>query len=176
NRLARKADLYKSRTQQLDLIIVVDRLLTGFDAPCLSTLFIDRAPMRAHDLIQAFSRTNRLFDKSKKYGQIVTYQTPKYFEEKVKEALFLYSNGGENVVLAPTWEEAKENFLEAIRDLREVASLPEEIDFNNLGYLKKFAKAYQNFDRTFSSVQVYSDYDESQLGKVFPILYEEIED
>src|SRR5699024_4594443 len=52
NRLARKADLYKSRTQQLDLIIVVDRLLTGFDAPCLSTLFIDRAPMKAHDLIQ----------------------------------------------------------------------------------------------------------------------------
>lgn len=176
DRLARKSEKYASRTEQLDLVIVVDRLLTGFDAPCLSTLFIDRAPMRAHDLIQAFSRTNRLFDKSKKYGQIVTYQTPKYFEEKVKEALFLYSNGGENVVLAPTWEEAKENFLEAIRDLREVASLPEEIDFNNLGYLKKFAKAYQDFDRTFSSVQVYSDYDESQLGKVFPILYEEIED
>ena len=176
NRLARKADLYKSRTQQLDLIIVVDRLLTGFDAPCLSTLFIDRAPMKAHDLIQAFSRTNRLFDKPKKYGQIVTFQTPKLFEEKVKEALFLYSNGGENYVLAPTWEEAKENFIEAIKNLRDIAPYPEMIDFNDLTYLKKFAKAYQGFDKTFSAVQVYSDFEESQLGSVFPIYYDEIEE
>src|SRR5699024_326410 len=176
NRLARKADLYKSRTQQLDLIIVVDRLLTGFDAPCLSTLFIDRAPMKAHDLIQAFSRTNRLFDKPKKYGQIVTFQTPKLFEEKVKEALFLYSNGGENYVLATTWEEAKENFIEAIKNLRDIAPYPEMIDFNDLTYLKKFAKAYQGFDKTFSAVQVYSDFEESQLGSVFPIYYDEIEE
>jgi type I restriction enzyme R subunit len=176
DRLARKSERYTSRSEQLDLVIVVDRLLTGFDAPCLSTLFIDRAPMKAHDLIQAFSRTNRLFNKPKKYGQIVTYQTPKFFEEKVKEALFLYSNGGENDVLAPEWEEAKENFLQAIQALREIAADPEEVDFNNLPYLKKFAKAYQNFDRTFSAVQVYGDYSESQLGNLFPIHYDEIEE
>lgn len=93
DRLARKKEKYLARSEQLDLVIVVDRLLTGFDAPCLSTLFIDRAPMQLHELIQAFSRTNRLFDKSKKYGQIVTFQTPKIFEQKVKEALILYSNG-----------------------------------------------------------------------------------
>ena len=68
DRLARKKDKYLNRSEQLDLVIVVDRLLTGFDAPCLSTLFIDRKPMQEHDLIQAFSRTNRLFDSSKKYG------------------------------------------------------------------------------------------------------------
>lgn len=66
NRLARKKDKYSARSEQLDLVIVVDRLLTGFDAPCLSTLFIDRPPMQLQDLIQAFSRTNRLFDKEKK--------------------------------------------------------------------------------------------------------------
>lgn len=175
-RLARKSDKYASRSAQLDLVIVVDRLLTGFDAPCLSTLFIDRSPMKAHDLLQAFSRTNRLFDKPKKYGQIVIYQTPTYFEKEVKEALFLYSNGGENDVLAPTWAEAKENFFEAIRALREVAPHPDAVDFNNLSYLKKFAKAYQDFDRTFSAVQVYSDFDEGQLGNAFPIHYDEIED
>ena len=59
NRLARKDSRYKSRNEQLDLVIVVDRLLTGFDAPCLSTIYIDRQPMGPHDLIQAFSRTNR---------------------------------------------------------------------------------------------------------------------
>lgn len=79
-RLARKDAKYESRSEQLDLVIVVDRLLTGFDAPCLSTIFIDRQPMGAHDLIQAFSRTNRIFDKNKAYGQIVTFQAPKLFK------------------------------------------------------------------------------------------------
>lgn len=64
-RLARKDAKFKSRNEQLDLVIVVDRLLTGFDAPCMSTIFIDRQPMGPHDLIQAFSRTNRIFDKIK---------------------------------------------------------------------------------------------------------------
>ena len=56
NRLARKQDKYLYRNEQLDLVIVVNRLLTGFDAPCLSTLFIDRKPMQPQDLIQAFSQ------------------------------------------------------------------------------------------------------------------------
>ena len=69
NRLARKLDKYIPRKEQLDLVIVVDRLLTGFDAPCLSTLFIDRKPMRPQDLIQAFSRTNRMVISSPSKGQ-----------------------------------------------------------------------------------------------------------
>lgn len=175
-RLARKNDVYRSRSQQLDLIIVVDRLLTGFDAPSISTLFIDRAPMKPHDLIQAFSRTNRLFDETKKYGQIVTYQTPKLFEEKVKEALVLYSNGGENDILAPIWDVAKCAFLEAISKLKEIAPTAETIDLIDNPLLRKFAKAYQVLDKTFASVQVYSEFDESQIGSIFPIQYEEIEE
>ena len=81
NRLARKLDKYIPRNEQLDLVIVVDRLLTGFDAPCLSTLFIDRKPMRPQDLIQAFSRTNRIFDSKKRYGHIITFQRPEAFKE-----------------------------------------------------------------------------------------------
>lgn len=176
DRLARKKEKYLARTEQLDIVIVVDRLLTGFDAPCLSTLFIDRQPMRPHDLIQAFSRTNRLFDKPKKYGQIVTFQTPATFEQRVKEALILYSNGGENDVLAPTWDEAQNAFIEAIRELREVVANPEEISMENIPLLKKFAKAYQKLDRSYSAVQVYSDYDEAMLGTEFPIIFEEIEE
>ena len=75
NRLARKKERFAFREEQLDLVIVVDRLLTGFDAPCLSTLFMDRQPMKPQHIIQAFSRTNRLFDEGKKFGQIVTFQT-----------------------------------------------------------------------------------------------------
>ena len=62
DRLARKKERFAFREEQLDLVIVVDRLLTGFDAPCLSTLFMDRQPMKPQHIIQAFSRTNRLFD------------------------------------------------------------------------------------------------------------------
>lgn len=100
-RLARKDPKYKSRNEQLDLVIVVDRLLTGFDAPCMSTIFIDRQPMGPHDLIQAFSRTNRILDKNKAYGQIVTFQAPKLFKECVDNAVKLYSAGStESALLA----------------------------------------------------------------------------
>lgn len=178
DRLARKKEKFLPRSEQLDIIIVVDRLLTGFDAPCLSTLFIDRPPMKPHDLIQAFSRTNRLFDKAKKYGQIVTFQTPATFEEKVKQALFLYSNGGENEVVAPTWEEAHEAFLTAIKELREIAPTPEGIDIESLkpAQLKKFAKAYQALDKAFANIQVYTEYSDAQLGSDYPIQLDEIEE
>ena len=178
NRLARKKEAYLARSEQIDLVIVVDRLLTGFDAPCLSTLFIDRPPMQPHELIQAFSRTNRLFDRNKKYGQIVTFQTPKTFEQKVKEALVLYSNGGENYVLAPSWEEAKTSFLEALNNLREAAQQPSaiQVDHLNIAELKKFVKAYQKFDRTYAALQVYTDFDSEQIGLEFPIQLREIEE
>ena len=67
-RLARKESRYRRREEQLDLVIVVDRLLTGFDAPCLSTIFLDRPPMKPQHLIQAFSRTNRIFNVNSKIG------------------------------------------------------------------------------------------------------------
>lgn len=178
DRLARKKEQFLPRSEQLDIIIVVDRLLTGFDAPCLSTLFIDRPAMKPQDLIQAFSRTNRLFNKAKKYGQIVTFQTPKIFEEKVKQALVLYSNGGENEVTAPTWEEAHQAFLTAIEELREIAPVPESIDIDGMEkpQLKKFAKAYQALDRTFANIQVYTKYGDEQLGTTYPIRLDEIEE
>ncbi|MTW88168.1 hypothetical protein F3157_21485 [Virgibacillus dakarensis] len=106
---------------------------------------------------------------------IVTFQTPKTFEEKVKKALVLYSNGGENDVLAPEWEETKQAFLKAIQELREVAASPEKVAFHHIPFLKKFAKAYQALDRAFSAVQVYSEFDESQLGSIFSIQFKEIE-
>lgn len=176
DRLARKKEKFLPRSEQLDLVIVVDRLLTGFDAPCLSTLFIDRPPMKPHDLIQAFSRTNRLFDKYKKYGQIVTFQMPQTFEDSVKKALLLYSNGGENDVLAPSWEEAASAFKEAINKLKELTETPGQVDELSLTLKKKFAKAFQKLDRTFTSVQVYSEYEEAMLGIDFPISFKEIED
>lgn len=160
NRLARKKDKFLFRDEQLDLVIVVNRLLTGFDAPCLSTLFIDRKPMQPQDLIQAFSRTNRIFDSGKKYGQIITFQRPHSFKEAVDNALRLYSNGGENFVLAPEWPEEKANFDQSLGQLRSQITEQDEngidLDSASIQQLKKFAKAYQEFDKYFASIQVYS--------------------
>lgn len=178
DRLARKRDRYKIRSEQLDLIIVVNRLLTGFDAPCLSTLFIDRKPMKPHDLIQAFSRTNRLFDKSKSHGQIVTFQTPEKFREAVDNALTLYSNGGKNHVLAPSWEEEKANFDEALKNLKNVAPTSDDtpnIESASTEELRRFAKAFQEFDKYFTSIQVYNDFDEENIMQEARLTKKEIE-
>ncbi len=166
-RLARKREKYTFRDQQLDLVIVVDRLLTGFDAPCLSTLFIDRKPMSPQNLLQAFSRTNRLFDKGKNYGQIVTFRTPDHFKECVDNALRLYSNGGENEVLAPTWEEEREKFKQKAKEFKSIVLNPTgeliEVEHAPDAALKRYAKIFQEFDKRFSSVQVYSEYDEDKV-------------
>ena len=167
NRLARKQDKYLYRNEQLDLVIVVDRLLTGFDAPCLSTLFIDRKPMRPQDLIQAFSRTNRIFDDKKRFGHIITFQRPQAFKEAVDNALKLYSNGGENEVLAPSWEEEKRNFLKAWAEFKgQVTDLEEEgfaLEQAPTAQLRKVAKAYQVFDKYQASIRVYSEYDKEEI-------------
>jgi type I site-specific deoxyribonuclease, HsdR family len=176
DRLARKQDKYSVRREQLDIVIVVDRLLTGFDAPCLSALFIDRPPMKQHDLIQAFSRTNRLFNKKKHYGQIITFQKLETYKLKVKDALLLYSNGGETVVLAPTWEESKEVFIEAIEELRALAITPNVIDTLNLEQKKKVAKAFQKFDKCFAAIQTYSEFDTSNLCELYELSDAEIEE
>ena len=96
-------------------MIVVDRLLTGFDAPCLSTIFIDRPPMGPHDLIQAFSRTNRIYDKNKVYGQIVTFQAPKLFKESVDNAVRLYSAGSTQTALLADWKEVESAFRKSLK-------------------------------------------------------------
>lgn len=175
-RLARKKEKYLARREQLDLVIVVDRLLTGFDAPSLSTLFIDRKPRKPHELIQAFSRTNRLFDSGKKYGQIVTFQTPKTFEAKVKNALVLYSNGGEDEVLAPTWEKARQAFIEAIEELKEITLVPTDVDSLNTAELKKFVKAFQKLDKNYTAIQVYTDFSPEMMGQDFDIVRSEMEE
>ena len=169
NRLARKQDKYLYRNEQLDLVIVVNRLLTGFDAPCLSTLFIDRKPMQPQDLIQAFSRTNRIFDSSKTYGHIITFQKPLAFKEAVDNALKLYSNGGENDVLAPSWEEEKRNFLRSCSDFQNLIANESlegfPLEQMSTPQLRKIAKAYQAFDKYLASIRVYKEYDEAEIYK-----------
>ena len=150
DRLARKKSKYRDRSQQLDLVIVVDRLLTGFDAPCLSTIFLDRPPMKPQHLIQAFSRTNRIFNKVKRYGQIVTLQTPELYAAK-----------------------------RAVEALKTVAATEEQVDdlqmHGSLEELQAFVKAYQAVDRLIGEAQVYDEFHEEILKTTFDMSREEFE-
>ena len=162
-RLARKDPKYKRRSEQLDLVIVVDRLLTGFDAPCLSTIFIDRQPMGPHDLIQAFSRTNRILDKNKAYGQIVTFQAPHAFKESVDNAVRLYSAGSTEDVSVSEWEEVEPAFQKALAALRIVAQTPEDVPGLSDKEKFVFVKMFQNFDKLFAQLKSFSRYEDSML-------------
>ena len=174
-RLARKDPKFKRRHEQLDLVIVVDRLLTGFDAPCMSTMFIDRQPMGPHDLIQAFSRTNRIFDKNKTYGQIVTFQAPKLFKESVDNAVKLYSAGGTNDSILAEWDEVEKAFRTTLKALRIAAGAPTAIPGMSLAEKKVFAKIFQTFDRLFAQLKSFSNYSDKLLEE-YDITEEEYED
>lgn len=175
DRLARKKSKYKSRDEQLDLVIVVNRLLTGFDAPCLSTVFMDRQPMHPHDIIQAFSRTNRLFDKPKTAGQIVTFQSPHKFKKAVDEALILYSAGGQASVLAPDWDTVLAEFRKSLAYVRVTAETPDAIAALSKEGQLRFAKAFQEFDKIFANLKAFTGYADNPAN-FYGITQEEYEE
>lgn len=175
DRLSRKKSKYKSRDEQLDLVIVVNRLLTGFDAPCLSTVFIDRQPMHPHDIVQTFSRTNRLFDQLKQAGQIVTFQSPHKFKKAVDDALILYSAGGEASVLAPDWDTVNEEFRKALAYLRLTAATPDVIPALSKEGELRFAKAFQEFDKIYANLKAFTKYAENS-PEFYGITQEEYDD
>lgn len=174
-RLARKKKKYLDRHQQLDLVIVVDRLLTGFDAPCLSTLFVDRQPMKPQNLIQAFSRTNRLFDSNKQYGQIVTFQNPDGFKTAINDALELYSLGGEGTPLAEDWDTAKESFIKSVHAIHALAETPKDVKMLSKKQKKAFIHLFRNLDHDFAHIKAFTGYDESLLAE-YQFSEEEYED
>jgi type I restriction enzyme R subunit len=146
-----------SRNQKnIDLVIVADQLLTGYDSKRLNTLYVDRT-LELQGLIQAYSRTNRVFGSTKEFGTIINFQYPKITEEMVNKALKLYGSGGKSsraivdtyltaveklnikisemtvTLLDPTkWaeikddEEKKEAFILAFKDAAEQINLVEQ--------------------------------------------------
>ena len=81
--------------KNIDLVIVADQLLTGYDSKRLNTLYVDR-PLMLQGLIQAYSRTNRVFGATKEFGTIINFQYPRITEEIVNDALKLYGSGGKS--------------------------------------------------------------------------------
>ncbi|MBX0319058.1 type I restriction endonuclease subunit R [Shouchella clausii] len=160
NRLARKKAEFKEFGKQIDLVIVVDRLLTGFDAPTIQTLFVDRNLSYAN-LIQAFSRTNRTYP-GKTKGLIVTFRKPATMEQNVKDATKLYSEEQEESTLVyPTYEESKKRFKKAHKTLKTLVPNPTEIDeHSSLETRIEFVKAFQELNKSFEALVTYDDYND----------------
>ena len=111
------------RNRELDLAIVVNMFLTGFDATTLNTLWVDKG-LRAHGLIQAYSRTNRILNSVKTYGNIVTFRD---LEEQTNDALALFGNeDARGIVLLKPYADYYDEYAERVAELQELFPLSEE--------------------------------------------------
>lgn len=160
NRLARKRAEFKQFGKQVDLVIVVDRLLTGFDAPTIQTLFVDRN-LEYAGLIQAFSRTNRTYPEKTK-GLIVTFRKPATMEENVNEATKLYSDSQEeDGLIYPTYDESKRRFKKAYKKMQEFVIVPGSVDEQTpVATRIDYVKAFQEFSNAYEALVTYDEYND----------------
>jgi type I restriction enzyme R subunit len=153
------------KSQEVDLLIVVGMFLTGFDAPTLNTLFVDKN-LRYHGLMQAYSRTNRIYDASKTFGNIVTFRD---LEKATVDAITLFGDKNtKNVVLEKSYKEYMEGFTdvltgEARRGFMEVVSeleqrFPEPANIEKESDKKAFAKLFGEYLRVENILQNYDEY------------------
>lgn len=159
-------DLAKQvKAREIDLLIVVGMCLTGFDAPTLNTLFVDKN-LRYHGLIQAYSRTNRIFDATKTFGNIVTFRD---LEQPTIDAIRLFGDPNtQNIVLEKSYEEymegftdvltgeARRGFIEVVKELEQRFPNPDEI-FKESDK-KAFAKLFGEYLRVENVLQNYDEY------------------
>ncbi|GAB1358604.1 type I restriction endonuclease subunit R [Porphyromonadaceae bacterium] len=137
------------KNREVDMVIVVGMFLTGFDAPTLNTLFVDKN-LRYHGLIQAFSRTNRIYDSTKTFGNIVTFRN---LEASTIEAIQLFGDKNtRNVVLEKSYQEYLQGFsdyltgnacrgyLDIVKELNEKFPTPDSIVTES--DKKEFAKLF----------------------------------
>jgi type I restriction enzyme, R subunit len=152
------------KAAQIDILLVVRMFLTGFDSKPLNTLYVDKS-LKHHDLLQAYSRTNRVEKKTKPYGNVVCYRNLK---DDTDEAIRLFSRTDSvDDVLMHSYEEYLNFFLKAQAKVREIAATPESVDsLEREEDQKEFIIAFKNMTRMLLRLQTFSDFefDESTLN------------
>jgi type I restriction enzyme R subunit len=156
-------DLQKRiKNKQVDLVLVVNMFLTGFDAARLNTLYVDKN-LRYHGLIQAYSRTNRLLNSDKPHGNIVSFRNLK---EATDKALALYGDeNAKEVVFKKPYEEQKKEFEEKLAKLKEEAPTIDSVD-GLQGEQEKanFVQAFRDLLRLKSSLETFAEFSFEDLG------------
>ena len=159
-------DLAKQvKAKEIDLLIVVGMFLTGFDAPTLNTLFVDKN-LRYHGLLQAYSRTNRIYDATKTFGNIVTFRD---LEQATIDAITLFGDKNtKNVVLEKSYKEymggftdvvtgeARRGFVEVVTELEQRFPNPDEIVLEK--DKKDFVKLFGEYLRVENVLQNYDEF------------------
>lgn len=159
-------DLAKQvKAKEIDLLIVVGMFLTGFDAPTLNTLFVDKN-LRYHGLMQAYSRTNRIYDATKTFGNIVTFRD---LEQATIDAITLFGDKNtKNVVLEKSYKEymegftdvvtgeARRGFVEVVKELEQRFPDPSAIEKES--DKKAFAKLFGEYLRIEHVLQNYDEF------------------
>ncbi len=165
------------KSKEVDLLIVVGMFLTGFDAPMLNTLFVDKN-LRYHGLMQAYSRTNRIYDATKTFGNIVTFRD---LQKATIDSITLFGDKNtKNVVLEKSYKEymegftdvvtgeARRGFMDVVTELEQRFPDPDEIilekdkkDFTKLfGEYLRVENILQNYDE-FASLKALQSIDKS---------------
>ena len=159
-------DLAKQvKAKEIDLLVVVGMFLTGFDAPTLNTLFVDKN-LRYHGLIQAFSRTNRIFDATKTFGNIVTFRD---LEQATIDAITLFGDKNtKNVVLEKSYKEymegftdvatgeARRGFVDVVKELEQ--RFPDPAGIEKEADKKAFVKLFGEYLRVENVLQNYDEF------------------
>lgn len=147
------------KNQEVDLLIVVGMFLTGFDAPTLNTLFVDKN-LRYHGLMQAFSRTNRIYDTTKTFGNIVTFRD---LEQNTIDAITLFGDKNtKNVVLEKSYDSYfngdgnRRGYAEIVKELKE--SFPDPTEIETEQDKKEFVKLFGEYLRVENILQNYDEF------------------
>ena len=147
------------KNQEVDLLIVVGMFLTGFDAPTLNTLFVDKN-LRYHGLMQAFSRTNRIYDTTKTFGNIVTFRD---LEQNTIDAITLFGDKNtKNVVLEKSYDsyfngdDNQRGYAEIVKELKE--SFPDPTEIETEQDKKEFVKLFGEYLRVENILQNYDEF------------------
>ena len=153
------------KNQEVDLLIVVGMFLTGFDAPMLNTLFVDKN-LRYHGLLQAYSRTNRIYNSTKSFGNIVTFRD---LEKATIDAITLFGDKStKNVILEKSYQEYLEGFTdiitgkacrgynEIVKELKEQFPDPDEI--HTTADKKAFVKLFGEYLQVENILQNYDEF------------------
>lgn len=155
-----------------DITIVVDMLLTGFDSKYLNTLYVDKK-LKYHGLVQAFSRTNRILNDSKPYGNILDFRNQ---QQETDEAIQLFSEGDKETIREVWLVEPAKNILqkyeEKVQDLKNLMSWNEEINTDDVANLNTdgekvaFIQAFKEVQRLKTQLSQYTDLTEDDKEKI----------
>lgn len=150
------------KKREVDLVLVVNIYLTGFDSPRLNTLYVDKN-LRYHGLVQAYSRTNRLLDSDKPHGNIVSFRNLKDATDK---ALALYGDeNAKEIVFKKPYGQQKKEFEEKLAGLREKVPTVESVDSLRSDEEKaEFVKSFRDLLRVKSSLETFAEFSFADLG------------